>query len=453
MTVLTRRCATAATVEPDLAGMVAGVAADGDRALARYLRQEVGAHSPYYRRRLGDAGEAGWPRSLDDLSRLPLLSLDGIDDPACFVLRPDWTSIDRSGDPRLAARVAMSRLGGRQQRRSRRLVDHRYKPLHWTLEAGVPVGSSAADLERLGRLGARWLALAGVRPTDVLVGFAPPGPNLAFWQLVLGARGAGVSAVHLPPPPAAHEVATLRPTVLAGRPFDLARLLTAARTEGHPLPAVRTLLALGGPLEEGVRAKLSRLLDSPADAAVVAAWAPPGVRALWSECRPGAGAGEMPRPGLHAWPEAEVLEVIDPLSGASAPPGADGEVVWTALGWSGTVFVRLRTGVFAMIDAGPCPACRRRGPRLSVVSETPAFLSALDRHPAVTGWQAELRTVGGREELLVFVSLAPPAPAGRVLRELDGQLSATQYVVVDGPTLDARMAAHGDRRVVDLRRR
>lgn len=412
------------------------VAADGKKDLSRYLGREVAVFSPYYRRLAGEAGDGAWTGSLDDLSRLPLLRLSEIEDPAEFVLRPDPTSRPRRGGLP---------------------PEHRYKPVHWTLDHGVPVGSSAADLDRLAALGASWLSLAGVGPTDVLVGLAPPGPNLTFWQLVAGARGAGVSAVHLSPPPAASEVASLWPTVLAGRPFDLARLLATARAEGTPLVGVHTLLALGEPLEEGMRTKLVQLLESPSEGAVVAAWAPPGVRSLWGECREGAaGSGigtGISRPGLHTWPEAEVLEVIDPLSGTAAPPGADGEVVWTALGWSGTVFVRLRTGVFATLDDGPCPACHEPGPRLSIVSDTPAFLTALDRHPEVTGWQAELRTVDGNEELLVFLSLAPAAAGRDIVHELDTQLSATQYVVVDGPVLDARLAASGDRRVLDLRRR
>ncbi|HVE47313.1 MAG TPA: hypothetical protein VNA57_11280 [Acidimicrobiales bacterium] len=422
---------------------------DGDRALARYLRHEVGAHSPYYRTFAGDDTQEPWPRSRDGLSRLPLLSLSEINDPAAFVLRPNWASLEGAGGQRFAARLAVTGTGRRRPRRRRQLVDHRYKPVHWTLDAGIPVGSSAADLDRLAMLGARWLERAGVEAVDVLVGVAPPGPNLAYWQLVLGAREAGISAVHLVPPAAASEVARLYPTVLAGRPFDLARLLTAARAEGCPLAAVRTIIAVGEPLEEGVRTKLLQLLDDPSEGAVVAAWAPSGVRMLWGECRAGAGAGA----GLHTWPGAEVLEVIDPLSGTAAPPGADGELVWTALGWSGTVFVRLRTGVFAALDDGPCPACHEPGPRLSIVSDTPAFLNALDRHPEVTGWQVELRTVDGNEELLVFMSLAPAVAGRDVVHELDAQLSATQYVVVDGPILDSRLAASGDRRVLDLRRR
>lgn len=421
--------------------MVGGVAADRDRSVARYLRREVAAHSELHRRRLASAlGERG-VRSGADLARVPATGLADAGDPAALVLRPDWDSIARSGDRRFAARVALANVAGPAQR-ARQLVEHRYKPVHWTVDAGVPVGWSAADLDRLAALGARWLALAGVGAGDVVANVLPPARDVAWWELTVGARRAGVSTVHLAPLPPAAEVSRLRPTVLAGRPLDLARVLESAREQGRRLDAVRTLLPVGEPLEAGLRARLAGLLDAPG-AAVVSAWAPPGVRAVWSECRGGTE--------LHTWPEAEVLHVVDPLSGTAVPAGADGEVVWTALGWRGTVLVRVRTGVFAAIDEGRCPHCGGSGPRLAVTPTTPAFLAALDRNPGVAGWQAELREVGGREELLVFLVPAPATRLASLLRELDAALSATQYVVLDARDLDARLAAHGDRRVVDLR--
>ncbi|MGH9151192.1 MAG: hypothetical protein ACRD03_02035, partial [Acidimicrobiales bacterium] len=125
--------------------------------------------------------------------------------------------------------------------------------------------------------------------------------------------------------------------------------------------------------------------------------------------------------------------------------------VWTALGWHGTALVRLRTGVFARLAPGPCPSCGAPGPLLEVDSATPSFLRVLDDHAGVAGWQAELRTAADGEELFVFMSLAPGAHLPALLAELDGELFATQYVVLDASGLDARMAAHGDRKVVDLR--
>ncbi|MEO6120689.1 MAG: hypothetical protein ABIW46_01990 [Acidimicrobiales bacterium] len=392
-----------------------------ERALRRYLRDEVLAHCDHHRERLGRAWRRRGPRRLADLAKAPLTRLGEVDDPAELVLRPV---------PR-----------GRAGQKAREEAQRRFKPVHWTIHGGVLVGNSAVDLDRMAEMGRRWLELADVEPQDVLVNILPYGPNLGWWEVALGARRAGLSAIDLPvsPPPA--QVARLRPSVLAGRPFDLARLLEGAERSGRPLVDVHTLLAVGEPLEPGLRARLAGLLGE--GGAVVAAFAPPGVRALWGECRQGTG--------LHTWPDAEVIELVDPLSGEPVPPGADGEVVWTALGWRGTVFVRLRTGVFASLETGDCAWCGSSSPRLIVTLTTPAFLAGLDRHPAVVGWQAELRKVDGAEELLVFLVPAPEVGLAQLLTELDAELSATQYVVVDGDTLDARIIAAGDRRLVDLR--
>lgn len=392
-----------------------------EKALRRYLRREVMAHSAYHRERLAPAFGRRGPRRLGDLAQAPLTRLAEVADPRDLVLRP-------GGHQR-----------GRGSERDRQ--QHTFKPVHWTIHGEVLVGSSAEDLTRMAELGKRWLGLAGVEPHDVLVNILPYGPNLGWWQVALGARHAGLSAIDLrvAPPPA--EVARLRPSVLAGRPFDLARLMEAAELAGRPLVDVHTVLAVGEPLEPGMRARLTRLLGE--GGAVVAAFAPPGVRALWGECREGMG--------LHTWPDAEVIELVDPLSGEPVPPGADGEVVWTALGWRGTVLIRLRTGVFASTDDGRCPACGAPGPRLSVAPSVPAFLAVLDRSRDVAGWQAELRRTGGHEELVVFLVPAPAAALGPLLADLDVELSATQYVVLDADSLDDRIARAGDRRLIDLR--
>ncbi|HVM01075.1 MAG TPA: AMP-binding protein [Acidimicrobiales bacterium] len=399
------------------------MAAGRDRELVEYLVHDVALHAPPLRQRLGEALAGGRLKSADDLARMAPVSLEEVTDPASLVLRP---------------RLPRRSKGAAEMERA-------YKPVHWLVQEGVPIGSSASDVERLGGLGARWLTAAGVRGDDVVVGFLPAGPHLPYWQLVLGAMRLGVSAVFVPPVPSVGDVARLRPSVLVGRPYDLVRLLEDRSTTGAAAgwrSRVRLLIAAGEPLDDALRARLAGLLVA-SDAAVVSAWAPPGVRALWWEC-PGATA-------LHTWPEAEVVQIADPLSGAPAPPGAGGEVVWTALGWHGTVLVRLRTGVFARLVPGPCPSCGARGPLLEVDSATPSFLRVLDDHAGVAGWQAELRTAADGEELFVFMSLAPGAPLPALLAELDGELFATQYVVLDAAGLDARMAAHGDRKVVDLR--
>lgn len=399
-----------------------------DRTIGRYLRHEVAANAPAHRARLTAAPGGVIPRTPDELARVRAVTLDEVVDPGALMLRPPWPTRQ-----------------GRRGRKAQRELERRYKPVHWVVQAGIPLGSSAADLERLGRMGARWLAGAGVRPDDVVLGFLPAGPHLPYWQLVLGARELGVSAFHVPPVPRPSDAAQLLPTVVVGRPADLGRLFDAdagGDRRGDWRSRVRVVIAAGEPLDEGLRSRLQAVLAAPG-AAVVSAWAPPGVRALWWECRGGID--------LHTWPEAEVVQIVDPLSGTPVPPGADGEIVWTALGWFGSVVVRLRTGVFAALHPDPCPACGQPGPRLAVSTGEPSFLRVLDRHAGVAGWQAELRVVDGYEELLVFLAPTADTRLPKLLAELDADLGATQYVVLDAETLDTRLADHDDRRVVDLR--
>lgn len=398
-----------------------------DRRLTRYVRREVGAFSTFWQAPSDGGVDRIPPRSFADLAgHAPDL-----------VLRPDVSSVYRAGPRRLAVRTAWSRLWGRQRVLNEKVLVPFFKPVLWLLHDGVPIGYAESDVDRLARIGAVWLESAGVRSDDVVVNVLPSGPNLPWWQTVVGCRRARLSAIHLGANPDADTVVSLRPTVLVGRPMDLLRLLATAY-DIQP----RLVLAVGRPMDQGLRA---RLAAAATGAPILSAWAPPGVRAMWSECRAGVDAG------LHTWPASEVLELVDPLTGMAAPAGAGGEVVWTPLGWHGTVMLRMRTGVFGTLEDGVCSECGRNAPRLHVAGSTPHFFDVLDRHPDITAWQAELRTVDNTEELIVFLSTSRADRLEPMLRELDDALSATQFVVLPERELDRRIADADDARVVDLR--
>lgn len=410
-----------------------------DRALARYLRNHVALfsrfHSDVLRTRIVD-GEV----SLGDI---PLTKLADITDPTALVLRPSAEGLAASPDRELRARWKWARLRRRTGAFNREVLEPRYKPIHWHDES-IPLGYTATDLERLTELGRAGLEMAGVTGDDVLVSLYPLGPTLGFWQINLGARRAGVPSLFMGPGASPDEVARLRPTVLVGRAGDLTRLLESGRDSGFSFAGLSTLLVVGEPIDPARRTRLAELAGGAmGSVAVVAMWAPPGVRALWTECRDGID--------VHTWPGADIVELVDPLSGTSVPPGADGEMVWTPLDWMGSVILRLRTGVFGCIDDTACVSCGRTSPRLRVVHTLPSFARLLDDHPEVALWQAELRTVNGTEELIVFLAPAVGGHPGRLLRELDRQLSVTQFVVVDRFTLNDRLRACDDERVVDLR--
>ena len=429
--------------------------ADQAAALSRYLRQEIAAHSPYYRSILAPmVGQLTALKGRSELTALPFTTLDqaGALDPSALVLRPDRSSIRAGGDLKLVARLSRQRVIGREWKLALDIVDPLYKPVLWTIEAGLLVGSSSADLTRLADLGRRALEAGGVRPSDVLVSLLPPGPTIASTELCLGARLAGIPTLSLDPSSddaLPDRLAQLVPSVLAGRSTDLERLFLRARREGVTLDAVRVVIVVGdeAPLDERGLIQLQSLLGAGTE--VVVFWAPPGVRSLWTQCVGGTG--------LHVWPEAEAIEVIDPVDGFSVTGMGVGEVVWTGIGWRGTALVRLRTGWDGHLEETTCPTCGRETPRLRLepaVRVDPAhrgLAAILDEHPDIEEWQAELRTVGNRDELLVFLAPGAGHALDRLLLDLEREVSATQYVIVDRASLATRRIVHGDQPVLDRR--
>ena len=419
--------------------------AEQERQLARYVSDEVRPYSDHYRPALQGAT---WPRrgpGLDDLTRVAITEAEDVAAASALVLRPDAERIRRDGRLAMRWRLRAAETLGYRKQFGRTRVDPLYKPVHWTVDDGLLLAYSSADLDRLAEIGRRWLEAAGVRPDDSLVSMVRPGPTLAFSELQLGARRAGLSALFLPDPPSVVELAQLRPDVLAGAPDDLLRLLVGARGEEVDVHQLRTVLAVGEPLKERDRRLLQELAPR---AAVLQSWAPPGARSLWFECRGGAG--------LHTQPGAEIVEVVVPPDDRPAGPTQYGDLLWTSLGWYGTVLLRLRTGLLGRVDTTVCTACGRGSPRVRV----PAFIEVLEDAEGVAEWQVELVSgpTAGRDEVIAYV-----APAGRMNDQrvtalvqglhdrLHAQGQTVQFVVESEADVRARVDEVGGARLVDLR--
>src|SRR5438105_765194 len=169
-----------------------------EEQLREYVAHHPYPYSPFYRRRFDAAGIT--PRNItgfDDLAKLePTRWSDVTAEPVAFVLRPTERAIIRFGERKLVGAITRAKFRGKVSQVNRDLIDPAYKPIHWHFDGDVPIGYSSEDVERLCEAGRRVLHLAGLTRDDAIVDVTPPGPALEFWQLVDGARSAGLSAVH-----------------------------------------------------------------------------------------------------------------------------------------------------------------------------------------------------------------------------------------------------------------
>ena len=391
-----------------------GAYAKEQRRLVREaVAAEVLAFTPYWREAAAEAGLRS-PTSAGDLLGLEPRPLSALGSPDALILRPSPEAVRKGGPKPLKRRLRRARAGRDSSGAMRRILDPLYKPIHWIIEGDVPVGCTEADLVRLGELGRRSLELAGVGGDDAIVGLIPPGPTLSSWQLALGAREAGVPLAGLAPSASIQAVSLLGPTVLAGRPTDLLRILGGL--SGSARTAITTIISITrAPLRPAERKRLERAAGG--QAAVVEWWAPPGVRALWAQCRGGEGA--------HTWPQAELLEVCGP-DGTPIGPGEDGELVWTGLGWRGTTLLRLATGMCGQVVEAACDSCGRTTPR--VINGRPAASSGAVEEAdteavgpvKATGRAESVRTVRARRSAPPDVGARPSPERDRPVRPPEG---------------------------------
>lgn len=408
-----------------------------DRTLARYVRRSVYAYSAHYRASLDSSGLG--PRGVRaraDLAHLPPIHIGRLGDPGGLALRPDAVAIRRFGDRRLAARLGLAMLLGTVGRLNRRVLEPRFKPIHWVLIDGLTVGYSAADLRRLGELGARWLRLAGVGARDIVVETSTSKSTIAHWALVEACRTARVTLV---PGAVGHagDLARLAPSVMVGPVTELVATLEAAAASGRLLDRVNTVLCIGEPVAPTL-AEAQRIAGLLPQAVVLRGWVPRGGRSVWTECREAAlGRTRSDDAPFHAWPDADVLEVVaDAVDGWSTSARfGDGELLSTGLGWGGTALLRVWTEAVVTLDPGACPWCRRPGPLVTPMEAATArwwrAATRLDRDPEVAAWDLEQRVVGGVTEMIVTLAADEGVDPTTLVERLDVDLRPTQFIVVD----------------------
>jgi hypothetical protein len=297
---------------------------------------------------------------------LDLLRASGVGAPG-LVMRPTEDQIKAHAAGSTLFDIARSiRRDAREGKRRALLTE--YKPIH-VHRGGVAdelgIAYSRRDLDRIHRAGARAARVLGLDDSDYLVNTVPAGPRLDWWGVYHLALGSSILALHPRGGGDALEdtLGALRlipATAVAVTVDEAVALAQLVRADPDvAFDRVDTVLLVGPPPDEGTREEITRAWQETGasrDVRVRSLWAPAEARALWAECREGVA-------GVHTFPDMEVLEVVDPLTGRVSD--GDGDLVYTSAGWHGTAVLRYQTGAYVEgLDTTPCPACGRTVPRI-----------------------------------------------------------------------------------------
>ena len=352
------------------------------RRLQHFLRRQVLAFSPYYKKVFREGGVD--PRSIltpEDLQRLPFTSKDDIapapeepNRPREIFLHPTRELI-REHWP-LSAKLPLlweKLIRGEESVRQRLAYEYRPVSVFFTTgRSSLPTAFllTRYDLEVLEEVGRRIIQVSGIdTQEDKVVSLFPYAPHLAFWQVYYVGIGGSVFTLNtgggkvMGTEGILQSIRKIRPAYLVGIPGYVYHLLREAAAQSMDMSFVKGLALGGDVVTPGYRVRVKELLrgmgsENPKVGSVLGFTE---ARKCWMECEGEADAG------FHTYPDMEIIEVVDPESGKPVSEGETGELVYTNLVGRGSCVLRYRTGDLLVGGATwkPCPHCGRTVLRLS----------------------------------------------------------------------------------------
>ncbi len=291
-----------------------------------------------------------------------------------------------------------------------------------TTDRPLVVGYAPQDVKLWLELLARVYAAAGVTREDIVQIILPPG--LANWRrdLQAGAEFAGASVIPATTLNFAKELMVLRDyktSVLVTTPSIARHLLTVMGRMGLTAPelSLKKALLVAAPLPAAVRREIAAGFQITLASAY-------GITEVMG---PGLAFSCEADAGLHFSEDHFFPEILDPATGAPAPPGAEGELVITTLSTYAFPLVRFKSG-----------------DRTSLLRETCACGRTLVRLGEIAGRVDEVFSVGGIKAhpdqvarlLTEVLGGHPPRFAWRVLTEeglelLDLDISLDEAIFSD----------------------
>jgi phenylacetate-CoA ligase len=300
---------------------------------------------------------------------------------------------------------------------------------------------TAADVAQWGEVMARCYTAAGVGRDDVIqitpsFGLFTGGFGFHYGAERIGAMvipaGAGRTALQL------RLMRDLKTTVIAAIATYPLRLIEAAREERFDLGSLSLRVGIFGSemWSDELRARIERELRIRSFDMI----------GMTETGGPGLGIDCAARAGIHVWEDHYHPEIVDPMSGAVLPDGAEGELVVSTLTREGLPLVRYRTHDLTRVVSRARCDCGRTGLRLDrlrgraddmVIYKGINFYprqieTTILRHSGVSHeYQIVLDSESGGERMTIHVEAEPgcdPALAARIRRELSELLALSPEV-------------------------
>jgi phenylacetate-CoA ligase len=300
---------------------------------------------------------------------------------------------------------------------------------------------TAADVAQWGEVMARCYVAAGVRRDDVIqitpsFGLFTGGFGFHYGAERLGAMviptGAGRTTLQL------RLMRDLGTTVVAAIATYPLRLIEAAREERFDLDSLSLRVGIFGSemWSDELRVRIERELRIRSF----------DIIGMTETGGPGLGIDCAARAGIHVWEDHYHPEIVDPVSGAVVPDGAEGELVVSTLTREGLPLVRYRTHDLTRVVSRARCDCGRTALRLDrlrgrvddmVIYKGINFYprqieTTILRHAGVSHeYQIVLDAESGGERMTVHVETEPscdPAVAARIRRELSELLALSADV-------------------------
>ncbi|MDP3964555.1 MAG: AMP-binding protein [bacterium] len=341
--------------------------------LRKFVRHLL-PYSPYYREMFHkEKIEFSDIQTLEDLQRIPFTSKNDIapteEDrarPRKFILQPDEELIKRHAPKSQLAKILWGKLTHQDVKRQ---LEREFKPVHMHFTTGrtalpTPFAYSERDVELLKESGERMFNVIKVSRDLLAVNGFPYSPHLAFWLAYNALVKLGMTSLQtgggkvMGTQKIIDAIERLKAGLLTFIPGYCYHVLRAAAEQNRDFSQVKHVVFGGERVSQGLRDKVRELLVKmgATDPKIYATYAMTEGKTAWIQCAEDSG--------YHLYPDLEYFEVID-KDGNRVKEGESGELVFTSLGWRGSVVVRYRTGDTCKgIEFEPCPRCGNTVPQI-----------------------------------------------------------------------------------------